>query len=198
MKFFNKLFHNEQSTPGGTVVPDDLVEHYPDPPEKIKGIIRTVPDTGIVLYLYKRRLGMSKTWKYWALDLMENGLATPGIVQLAGEDLNMNPFEFANLTDTIIHELDIDLNDELAYHAYIMCIANQVLRGEITARRGFEILSNACIETNFSKVFDFYYTWLENADCVRYYSVGGGMDFDNTDEWMHQYFEKLVKANKEW
>lgn len=32
------------------------------------------------------------------MDMMEKGQETPGIVQLAGEDLNMNPFAYKSYT----------------------------------------------------------------------------------------------------
>jgi hypothetical protein len=61
MKFLKKLFHSHQATPKETVVPDDLVEHYPDPPEKLQVVLQKVPNTGIVLYQYKRRSSISKS-----------------------------------------------------------------------------------------------------------------------------------------
>ena len=198
MKFLKRLFHSRRVKPEETVVPNDLVEHYPDPPEKLQVIVQKVPSTGIVLYQYKRRNGMSKTWKYWALDMMENGFGVPGIVQLAGEDLDMNPFQFANLVDAILGELGLDIPDEIAYNAYAVCIANEVLRGERTARNGFELLSQAEIDTDYSDAFRVFYIWLEHADEIAYYDVGGGMRKDNTNEWMWLYFEKFVRANKKY
>lgn len=198
MKFLKRLFYSYPATPEETVVPDDLVEQYPDPPEKLQVVLQKVPNTGIVLYQYKRRSSISKSWKYWALDMMENGFGTPGIVQLAGEDLNMNPFQFANLAESIFQELDIDIPDEVAYYSYAVCIANEVLRGERTARNGFELLSQAEIDTDYSDAFRAFYIWLDKADEIAYYDVGGGMRPDNIGEWMYQYFEKLVQANKKY
>jgi hypothetical protein len=107
--------------------------------------------------------------------MMENGFGTPGIVQLAGEDLNMNPFQFTNLAESIFQELDIDIPDEIAYNAYAVCIANEVLRGERTARNGFELLSQAEIDTDYSDAFRAFYIWLDHADEIEHYDVGGGM-----------------------
>ena len=120
-----------------TVVPDDLVKHYPDPPEKLQTILQRVPNTGRVLYQYIRKSSISKEAKYWAIDMMEEGLETPGIVQLAGEDLNMNSFAYSDLLDTIFKELAIEVQPETAYCAYAVDIASEVLRGERTARSGF-------------------------------------------------------------
>ena len=144
MKLLHKLFH---STPASkeTVVPDDLVKHFSDPPEKLQTILQRVPNTGIVLYQYIKRFNISKESKYWAMDMMEKGLETPGIVQLAGEDLNMNPFAYSELLDTIFLELGIEVQPETVYCAYAMVIANEVLRGERTARSGFECrLAEVC------------------------------------------------------
>ncbi len=181
-----------------TVVPDDLVMHYPDPPEKLQTILQRVPNTGRVLYEYIRKSSISKEAKYWAIDMMEEGLETPGIVQLAGEDLNMNSFAYSDLLDTIFKELAIEVQPETAYCAYAVDIASEVLRGERTARSGFELLSRAATDTDNNKVFWVFYIWLENADCTVYYDVGGGLRMDNIEEWMHQFFEKLVKANEKY
>ena len=195
MKLLHKLYH---STPASkeTVVPDDLVKHYSDPPEKLQTILQRVPNTGRVLYQYIRRISITKEVKYWAIDMMEEGLGTPGIVQLAGEDLNMNPFAYSELLDTIFLELGIEVQPEIAYCAYAVDIANGVLLGERTAKNGFELLSRAAIDTDYNKVFWEFYIWLDNADGVAYLPITySGLRMDNVDEWMQQYFEKFVKAN---
>ena len=195
MKFLHKLFH---STPASkeTVVPDDLVKHFSDPPEKLQTILQRVPNTGIVLYQYIKRFNISKESKYWAMNMMEKGQETPGIVQLAGEDLNMNPFAYSELLDTIFLELGIEVRPETAYCAYAMVIANEVLRGERTSRSGFELLSRAAIDSDYEQPFYDFYLWLDHADEVVFYTVeGSGLRMDNVDEWMQQYFEKFVKAN---
>lgn len=195
MKLLHKLFH---STPASkeTVVPDDLVKHFSDPPEKLQTILQRVPNTGRVLYQYIRRISITKEVKYWAIDMMEEGLGTPGIVQLAGEDLDMNPFAYSELLDTIFLELGIEVQPETAYCAYAVVIANEVLRGERTPRNGFELLSRAAIDSDYEQPFYDFYLWLDHADEVVFYTVeGSGLRMDNVDEWMQQYFEKFVKAN---
>ena len=117
MNLFKKLFRIK-TAPQETVVPDELVKHYPDPPEKLQTILQRVPNTGIVLYQYIKRFNISKESKYWAMDMMQKWLETPGIVQLAGEDLNMNPFAYSELLDTIFLELGIEVQPETAYCAY--------------------------------------------------------------------------------
>ncbi|MBQ6045485.1 MAG: hypothetical protein IJL42_08195 [Bacteroidales bacterium] len=99
-------------------------------------------------------------WKYWATDLLENGIETPGIIQLAGEDLDLFPTEFTELLDTVFKELDVEINQEAAYCSYVLGIAEEVIRGERTARSGLRT--------------------------------------DNVNEWTHQFFEKLVKANEKY
>ena len=198
MNLLKKLFRIK-TAPQETVVPDELVKHYPDPPEKLQTILQRVPNTGIVLYQYIKRFNISKESKYWAMDMMEKGLETPGIVQLAGEDLNMNPFAYSELLDTIFLELGIEVQPETAYCAYAMVIANEVLRGERTARSGFELLSRAAIDTGYEQPFYDFYLWLDHADEVVFYTVeGSGLRMDNVEEWMHQYFEKLVQTNNKY
>ena len=88
MKLLERLLsRHKKVTQAKTVVPDELVKHYPAPPEKLQSIIQRVPNTGQVLYQYIQRFAISKVTKYWAVDMMEQGLETPGIIQLAGEDL---------------------------------------------------------------------------------------------------------------
>jgi hypothetical protein len=80
-----------------------------------------------------------------------------------------------------------------------MSISEEVVRGERTARSGFEVLSRAAIDTFYQEPFYNFYLWLDRADEVAYYTVkGSGLRIDNVEEWMHQYFEKLVKANPKY
>ena len=195
MNLLKKLFRIK-TAPQETVVPDELVKHYPDPPEKLQTILQRVPNTGIVLYQYIKRFNISKESKYWAMDMMEKGLETPGIVQLAGEDLNMNPFAYSELLDTIFLELGIEVQPETAYCAYAVEIANEVLRWERTARSGFELLSRAAIDTGYEQPFYDFYLWLNHADELVFFTVeGSGLRMDNVEEWMHLYFEKIVQVN---
>ena len=198
MNLLKILFRNK-TAPQETVVPDELVKHYPDPPEKLQAILQRVPNTGIVLYQYIKRFNISKESKYWAMDMMEKGLQTPGIVQLAGEDLNMNPFAYSDLLDSIFRELEIEVQPETAYCAYAVDIASEVLRGERTPRSGFELLSRAAIETGYEQPFYDFYLWLDYANEVVFYTVeGSGLRMDNVEKWMHQYFEKFVQTNNKY
>ena len=195
MNLLKKLFRIK-TAPQETVVPDELVKHYPDPPEKLQTILQRVPNTGIVLYQYIRRISITKEVKYWAIDMMEEGLGTPGIVQLAGEDLNMNPFAYSELLDTIFLELGIEVQPETANCAYAVVIAIEVLRGERTARSGFELLSRAAIDTGYEQPFYDFYLWLDHADEVSFLNIENcGLRKDNVEEWMHLYFEKFVQVN---
>ena len=180
-------------------MPDEYIKKYPEPSEKVQELLQRVPSTGKMLYQYIRHTSISKEWKYWAFELLEKGIETPGIIQLAGEDLDMFPTEFTELLDTIFKELDIEINQETAYCSYVMNIAEEVLRGERTARSGFEILDRAAIETNFTQPFLDFYDWSIKADDAVYFAIkGSGLRWDNVEEWMHQFFEKLVKANPKY
>lgn len=198
MNLINRLFHIK-ATPEKTVVPDELVMHYPEPPEVLQTILQKVPGTGIVLYQYMRRFGITKESKYWAIDMMDRGMETPGIIQLAGEDLHMNPFAYEDLLNTIFRELAVVVEPEVSYCAYAISIAQQVLKGERTAESGFELLTQIAIETDYHPVFFPFYLWYYNADEVADCPVAGsGLRVDNVEEWMYQYFEKFVKANPKY
>ena len=198
MKLLERLFHSK-ATPEETVVPDEYIKKYPEPSERLQGLLLKAPSTGKMLYQYLQHKDISMDWKYWATDLLENGIETPGIIQLAGEDLDMFPTQFTELLDTIFKELDIEINQETAYCSYVMNIAEEVLRGERTARSGFEILDRAAIETDFTQPFLDFSDWSIQADDAVYFAIkGSGLRWDNVEEWMHQFFEKLVKANPKY
>lgn len=205
MKFgllsISNLFKRNNISASPTVVSDDLVVSYPKPSEKIKSIIQRVPLTSNVLFLYKLQRGISKEWKSWAWEMMENGLDTPGIIQLAGENLNMNPFEFSSLVSNIINELGIDITNDDVYYQYALFIAHQVINNELTAEKGFEVLAQAAIETDYHDAFVKFYYLEDDADLLRNNLPGcygdGNMRKDNIEEWMHLYFEKLIKRNND-
>jgi len=58
--------------------------------------------------------------------MLEKGFETPGIVQLAGEDLDMAPGAYSELLDTIFRELDLVVQPEVAYCAYAASIAEEL------------------------------------------------------------------------
>jgi len=198
MNFLKRLVHSK-ATPEETVVPDEYIKKYPEPSEKVQELLQRVPSTGKMLYQYIRHTSISKEWKYWAFELLEKGIETPGIIQLAGEDLEMFPTEFAELLETLFKELDVEISQEIAYCSYVMSIAEEVIRGERTARSGFEDLGRAAIDTDYQEPFYDFYCWLDCIDEVAYYTVkGSGLRTDNVNEWTHQFFEKLVKANEKY
>ena len=182
-----------------TIVSDDIVEIFPKPNEKVRSLIQKVPQTSQILFLYKQEKGISEEWKSWAWAMMENGYDTPSIIQLAGEDLSMNPFEFFSLANSVFEELELDITTDDAYYQYALGIARQVLKGEISSEKGFKILTQTAIDTNYhDAVMKFYYLE-DNADLLRDHLPGcygdGTMREDNIEEWMHLYFEKLLMIN---
>lgn len=198
MSLFRKLFPTKPA-PKKTVVPDQLIPHYPEPPENLQPLLQKVPNTGVVLYHFIRQFNISNMSKYWAVDLIENGMETPSIIQLAGEDLDMDPSAFNELLGSIFRELNINVDLEIAYCAYATHIAGEVVRGERTARRGFECLTQAAWETNHPKVFSEFDYWSDIVyEIDDYIPEECGLEKDNVDEWMYQYFEKLVKANEKY
>lgn len=182
------------------IVADELVPLFPQMNEKLKSIIQKIPLTSKVLFHYKKGDGMSKDWKWWALEMMEKGMETPGIVQLAGEDLNLNFLEFSSLVLNIFKELEIDLSNDDVYYQYALSIAHQVVNGEISSEKGFEILSSVACHTGYNDAFMNFYYINDDADLMRDgYSAfygDGSMRKDNIEEWMYQYFEKLIKINE--
>jgi hypothetical protein len=138
----------------------DIDVYYPTfmiPDQTLKSIIRSVPSTRVILYDYIKDHPISREWKEWAFNMMETGYNTDGIVQLAGEDLSMNPFEFKELASRIFNELGICVSPQLAYEQYILWIANQVDHGELSAKEGFQILYEAAVDSEYDDAFMAFY-----------------------------------------
>ena len=196
----SKETNNNTTEPKETVVDDDIVERYPKPSAQLQAIIDRVPSTRIVLYYRAMQLGINKEWKSWACEMIEAGFSQPSIVQLAGEDLTMNPFEFSALVDSIFKELAVECRPIIAYSQYALGIAHKVMDGEITAERGFAILSDAAIDTHYHEAFLEFFYLEDNADLLRNHFEGcygdGNMREDNIEEWMALYFKKLIEANE--
>ena len=198
MNYLERLFHSK-ATPEETVVPDEYIKKYPEPSEKVQELLQRVPSSGKMLYQYIRHTSISKEWKYWAFELLEKGIETPGIIQLAGEDLEMSPTEFAELLETLFKELDLEISQEIAYCSYVMSIAEEVIRGERTARSGFEDLGRAASDNDYQEPFYDFYIWEDCIDEADSLTIkGSGLRKDNVEEWMHQFFEKLVTANPKY
>ena len=72
--------------------------------------------------------------------------------------------------------------------------------GEITAEKGFAILSDAAIDTDYHETLSEFYYLKENANLLRDHYEGcygdGNMREDNIEEWMALYFKKLIAANE--
>ena len=194
------LFNRQGESAPKELVADRMVALYPKSNERIKSLMQKVPLTSKVLFDYKLQKGISKEWKSWAWEMLENGMETPGIVQLAGEDLNMNIFEFNSLVCTIFQELGIDLSNDDAYYQYALGIAHQVVNGEISSEKGFKILTSTAIDTGYHDAFMNFYYLEDEAELIRDGIYGsnsdGSMRKENIEEWMYQYFEKLIKINE--
>ena len=96
--------------------------------------------------------------------------------------------------------IQIDLSNDDAYYQYALSIAHQVVNGEISSEKGFEILTSAAIDTGYHDAFMNFYYIKDDADLIRdgysAFFCDGSMRKDNIEEWMFQYFEKLIKINE--
>lgn len=183
-----------------TEVEDSIVKIFPKPNDKLKSLIQTIPITRLVLFQYKRLQGMTEEWKSWAWEMMEKGFQTPGIIQLAGEDMNLNQFEFASLIESILKELELAVTTDEIYYQYVLYMAHQVLDGVISAEEGFKILTQLAIDTDYHDAFMEFYYLQDSADLLHDHCPDcygdGNMREDNIEEWMHLYFEKTIKFNE--
>ena len=100
----------------------------PQPNDRLKSVIQAVPTTRLMLFQYKQQKGMTEDWKTWAWEMLDKGFYSDALTQLAGEDLNLNPFEFSSLVDSILKDLELDLTDDNVYYQYVLYIAHQVLK----------------------------------------------------------------------
>lgn len=191
---------NKTKSKEPVVVDDDLIEHYPKPNVELQTIIDRVPSTRLILYYRAMERNINQDWKSWAYEMMEAGYSQPSIVRLAGEDLTINPFEFNALVDSIFKELAVECPDEIAYSQYALGIAHKVMDGDITAERGFAILSDAAIEADYNEMLTQFFYLEDNADLLRNHLPScygdGNMTEDNIEEWMALYFKKLIATNE--
>jgi hypothetical protein len=168
----------------------------PQPNGRLKSIIRAVPITRLVLFQYRQQKGMTEEWKTWAWEMLDKGFKSDALTQLAGEDLNLNAFEFSSLVDSILKDLELDFTDDDVYFQYVLYVAHQVLNRELSSEEGFKTLCQAAIDTNYHPAFmDFYYLE-DNAELLRHHHpavIETGMRPDNISEWTFSYFEKLIK-----
>ena len=183
-----------------TKVEDYSIDIFPQPNDRLKSIIQAVPSTCLVLFQYKRLKGMTKEWKSWAWEMMEKGFQTPGIIQLEGEDVNLNQFEHASLIESILKELELEVTTDEVYQQYVLYIAHQVLDNMISAEEGLKILTQEAIDTDYHDAFMDVYYLDDEIDLERNYycknDKDGNLYEDNIEEWMHLYFEKTIKFNE--
>ena len=189
------------STERETIVSDDIVERFPKPSPELQCLIDKVPDTRLILYYRETHRSINMEWKSWAYDMMEVGYQQPSIIQLAGEDLTMNPFEFEALVDSVFNELGIHCPQDVGKYQYVLWVACQVVDGIMSGEKGFFILAQAAIETNYHDAFMKFYYLEDDADLLRIHQPtsfcfgDGNMREDNIEEWMALYFKKLLCVN---
>lgn len=183
-----------------TKVEDYSIDIFPQPNDRLKSIIQAVPITRLVLFQYKRLKGMTKEWKSWAWKMMEKGFQTPGIIQLAGEDVNLNQFEHASLIESILKELELEVTTDEVYQQYVLYIAHQVLDNMISAEEGLKILTQEAIDTDYHDAFMDVYYLDDEIDLERNYYCKNDKDGiiyeDNVEDWLHLYFERIIKLNE--
>ena len=183
-----------------TNVEDYSIDIFPQPNDRLKSIIQAVPITRLVLFQYKRLKGMTKEWKSWAWEMMEKGFQTPGIIQLAGEDVNLNQFELASLIESILKELELEVTTDEVYQQYVLYIAHQVLDNMISAEEGLKILTQEAIDTDYHDAFMDVYYLDDEIDLERNYYCKNDKDGiiyeDNVEDWLHLYFERIIKLNE--
>lgn len=173
---------------------------YPRQYEMMMFIIRKVPRTARIFFLYEtRQVEFSKEWKYWAWEMMEKGFQTSEITQLAGVDSSVNPFEFASLVERIFGTMRFSYPAGEVFHQYILYVAGQVVMGELSVEQGLKLLSQAYVDSNDNESFEDFYL-IENdwedikdgCELNRSYFSERGISEDHIDEWLRGYFEKLV------
>ena len=183
-----------------TNVEDYSIDIFPQPNDRLKSIIQAVPITRLVLFQYKRLKGMTKEWKSWAWEMMEKGFQTPGIIQLAGEDVNLNQFEHASLIESILKELELEVTTDEVYQQYVLYIAHQVLDNMISAEEGLKILTQEAINTDDHNAFIDFNILDDEIDLERNYYCKNDKDGiiyeDNVENWLHLYFERIIKLNE--
>ncbi len=157
--------------------------------EPLKTMVHQVPSTRLILYYYVKQKDINQDWKDWAYSMIEAGYHTEAIVQLAGEYLTMNPFEFKELANQIFAQLGVIVNPETAYEQYVLYTAQQVGNQEITAHQGFERLTQAAIESDYHETFSSFYYY--NCDMEENVALGYASE-DYLENTMKEKFRKIL------
>ncbi|MBP5458419.1 MAG: hypothetical protein J6Y37_18160 [Paludibacteraceae bacterium] len=202
-EFIKSLFGSQKQEESHTEkVEDNLALYYSHPRqyEMMRFIIGKVPRTARIFFLHEtRQLEFSEEWKYWAWEMMEKGFQTPEIIQLAGVDSSVNPFEFASLVECIFGKMWFSYPAKEIFHQYILYVAGQVVAGELTAEQGLKLLWQAYIDSDDNEAFEEFYfienDWEDLKDGCEpntSYFRERGISEERIDEWLHGYFEKMV------
>ncbi|MGB4774306.1 MAG: hypothetical protein WBP45_03980 [Daejeonella sp.] len=137
-----------------------------------------------------------KVWVDWAFEMMMAGFDTENLVILAGISPSpfYNQFEFHDLTNKVLEELQIDYSDkEQVIKNYVYYLIGKGLNGETESFLVLDILKNICYELDYAPyLYDFSALYFAKDD-LKYSEVQwnwGDADRSNIDSIITEYFKE--------
>lgn len=163
-------------------------------------LLQKVPSTAKIAFykiaVSEENLQINSEWFEWAAELILAGYTNPHILELSQETNTDNQIHLKGLTNVILDELHIDLQDlSMICKYYGIYLINQ---GLAENKEVYEILfqlSSIFIFTNYSLFYDFYvlhlaYTELKEEGEQCYWD---GMNFKNKEEYTRKYLKQWLK-----
>lgn len=154
--------------------------------------MKSIESTAEILAFKALNRNINERWINWAVDMLMAGIETENLVILAGENKPYNQFELQSLTDRILNELDISIDDkDQIIKNYACYLIDKALKGEIQPFNVLDILKDICIELDYeSYLYDFYSLYFAKEDLkysdIQWYWPDANKE--NIDIIIHEYF----------
>jgi hypothetical protein len=156
--------------------------------------MKPVDSTAEILALKVLNRNINDQWVNWAVEMLMIGFDTENLAILAGESEPYNQFELQRLTDKILNELSLSIEDkDQIIKNYVCYLIDQTLKGEVQSLQTLRIIKNICIELNYEGyLYDFYSLYFAKEDLL-YSDIQSYWDYadkENIDTVIHDYFVK--------
>jgi hypothetical protein len=156
--------------------------------------MKPVASTSKILAFKILNRDINKQWVDWAIEMLMAGYDTENLAILAGELEPYNQFELQRLTDKILIELNLKIdNEDIIIKNYICYLIDRALDNEMSILSVLDELKDFCIDFNYDKnLFDFYLLFFAKDDLkdLELTFHWPGADRVNIDTIIREYFIK--------
>jgi hypothetical protein len=150
--------------------------------------MQPVKSTAEILSSKVLNQGIGANWVQWAIEMLSAGFDSEHLRMLAGELPPYDQLYLKDLTDKVLHELNLEYyNKEQA----IRNLIDKALNGEAEILKVLEILSRLCMERGYDRsLYNFYLLYHAKQELlkskVQFY--WGEADRSNIDTVIKEYF----------